>query len=276
MQLTSLARLSDLIFARSEGQIEDHGDYISIKTPNNPSYHWGNYLIFDRPPLAADCERWREIYSREFDYYQQIKHMTFTWQGPAPQESDLMPFLAAGFKLERGKAFLGQELKLPPRPQLESEFRILSSDSDWEQAIQLQSLCRNPAFEFENYLEFKRRQFATYRKLAEQDLGAWFGLFDQQQLLADLGIFHAGQQLDSKTLAQLEGLGRFQSVETHPEYRRKGLCSHLVYTAANYARQHWQLEQLVIEADADYHAATLYESLGFKPMEDNYSLSWWI
>jgi hypothetical protein len=30
-----------------------------------------------------------------------------------------------------------------------------------------------------------------------------------------------------------------------------------------------------MEADADYHAARIYESVGFKRHEINYALSWW-
>lgn len=35
------------------------------------------------------------------------------------------------------------------------------------------------------------------------------------------------------------------------------------------------IDHLVMEADVDYHAARIYESVGFRRQEVNHALSWW-
>jgi ribosomal protein S18 acetylase RimI-like enzyme len=64
-----------------------------------------------------------------------------------------------------------------------------------------------------------------------------------------------------------EGRGRFQSVGTAPEQRRRGICSRLVVEAARHATRLHGADRFVIVADPDYHALGLYESLGFERAE---------
>ena len=44
---------SELIFHRADGEVIDcraeHGCRV-IRTPSNPTYYWGNYLLFERAP----------------------------------------------------------------------------------------------------------------------------------------------------------------------------------------------------------------------------------
>jgi hypothetical protein len=41
------------------------------------------------------------------------------------------------------------------------------------------------------------------------------------------------------------------------------------------AFEEFGVDHLVMEADIDYHAARIYESIGFKRNELNHALSWW-
>ena len=81
--------------------------------------------------------------------------------------------------------------------------------------------------------------------------------------MGDLGIFFEGP------------VGRYQMVGTHPDFRKQGICGTLVYEAGLMAFEEFALDHLVMEADPDYHAARIYESVGFNKAEINYSLSWW-
>jgi len=81
-------------------------------------------------------------------------------------------------------------------------------------------------------------------------------------LIADLGIFCNAE------------LGRYQSVQTHPEFRRRGIAGALVYNAAFYALDRFNLETLVIVAEKDSPAMRLYQSIGFQFTE--YSMGIWI
>ncbi len=46
MEIQSLGYRTDLIFPKFDGQIIDRGNYLVILTPTNPTYYWGNFLLF--------------------------------------------------------------------------------------------------------------------------------------------------------------------------------------------------------------------------------------
>ncbi|MCJ7536463.1 MAG: GNAT family N-acetyltransferase, partial [Anaerolineales bacterium] len=68
-------------------------------------------------------------------------------------------------------------------------------------------------------------------------------------------------------------LARYQSVGTHPNFRRRGIAGTLVHKAALYAFDHHNVETLVIVAEADSPAQRLYQSIGFKFAE--YQMGVW-
>jgi ribosomal protein S18 acetylase RimI-like enzyme len=156
-----------------------------------------------------------------------------------------------------------QQVKIPPKYNQEVTVRPLESDEDWEQATLTQIACREAGHTLEGYTRFKRDQMQRYRRMSQAGLGHWFGAFLGPQLTADLGLFKAGR------------LGRFQSVGTHPAYRRLGICGALVYQASRYGFEQMGLETLVMVADENYHAAKIYESIGFTPQEHQVGLDWW-
>lgn len=260
--LFSLARRTDLLFTSFEGEIRDAGDYLTIRTPANPTYHWGNFLIFARPPVAGDAERWPELFRQTFADQPAVTHRLFNWQGEADATA-LEPFLAQGYVLDQALVLSARQLIPPAHLRPDLEIRPLADEAEWEAAIQLQLRCRDDRFGLAAYEPFKRRQFETYRRMADAGRGAWFGAFAQGRLVGDLGLFHDNQ------------LGRYQNVGTDPDFRRQGICANLVWCAGRYALETWGLDQLVMEADAGYHAARIYQNLGFAPVETNQSLSWW-
>ena len=73
-----------------------------------------------------------------------------------------------------------------------------------------------------------------------------------------------------------DGVGRFQWVATHPEFRRQGLCGTLVYILAAQALaqvgEQAQVKILVMAADPEYVAASIYESIGFSAIEKQFQL----
>ncbi len=58
---------------------------------------------------------------------------------------------------------------------------------------------------------------------------------------------------------------RYQAVDTALTHRRRGICSRLLVDAARHAVATYGATDLVIVADPDYHAAGIYESVGFRP-----------
>ena len=108
----------------------------------------------------------------------------------------------------------------------------------------------------ESYLEFTTRRTAADRALAESGDAAWWGAFVDGRLASVMGLVDAG-----------DGLARYQSVETHPELRGRGLAGTLVHRVATYGFDELGATTLVMVADPDYLAIRIYRSVGFLETE---------
>jgi ribosomal protein S18 acetylase RimI-like enzyme len=71
-----------------------------------------------------------------------------------------------------------------------------------------------------------------------------------------MGLISAGSEL-----------ARFQSVETDPDHRRKGLAGSLLYFASLYGFGELDARILVMVADPNYFAIDLYRAVGFAEAE---------
>jgi ribosomal protein S18 acetylase RimI-like enzyme len=261
MEITSLLHKTSLLFSEFSSQVFDKGDHILIQTPDNPTFHWGNYLIFQHAPRMGDFARWTELFRRSFPYYDHARHYVFAWQQDSCGE--YREFTDNGFKLERSVVLTADSVATPPRYHPEISVKTIVTDEEWEQVICCQISCAAEEYAGPGYEVFKRRQFAQYRRMAEAGIGAWYGAFLNGRIVGDLGIF------------RVENIGRYQNVGTHPEFRRRGVCQTLVYETARRSLDDGRIKTLVMEADAEYHAARIYESVGFRPTETHYALTWW-
>ncbi len=95
MQIRSLAYQTDLFFPRFDGEVADRGDYTVIRTPSNPTFHWGNFLLFDQPPVPGDLHRWRWLFAEEIGTAPAIKHLAFGWDSVHGETGDIQPLLDA-------------------------------------------------------------------------------------------------------------------------------------------------------------------------------------
>ena len=256
---------SDLIFHRAQGVVTDRGEYLLVRTPDNPTYHWGNFLLFAEAPRAGDLERWAVLSRQEIGEPHEVGHLVFGWD--STEKGEVEPFVAAGFELEHSLVMSTDAVAPPANPNREAELRALASDEDFARAVELQVLIGlEDGFEPDGHRIFRERKIAGYRRMTEAGLGHWFGAFLDGELVADLGLFWEG------------GLARYQNVSTHPEYRRRGLAGTLLHFAAGYSLDHGLrqagLERFVIVADEDYFAKDLYRSLGFETLEEAWGVGW--
>ena len=171
--------------------------------------------------------------------------------------------MEAGFSLNESVVLTARAIQPPPKCNPEVTMRPLVEEWEWSSALQNQLDCREPPYSREGYTPFKTRQMERYLAMVRAGLGAWFGAFLDGRVVADLGVFVE------------DGLGRFQSVGTHPHFRRRGICGTLVFEAARYAFTHLGAQTLVMVADENYHAAKIYESVGFQPAERFVNAEWW-
>jgi GNAT superfamily N-acetyltransferase len=255
MQLRSIGYRTDLIFPAFEGEILDRETYRVIRTPSNPTFYWGNFLLFAGPPQPGDFQRWRELFALEIGIPPLVRHQTFGWDTTTGEQGAIQPFLEDGFRRIHSVVLTARQVHLPPHPATEVTVRPLRTEAEWAEALANQVRCRGPEYGEAGYRVFKQRQMARYQAMVRAGLGEWFGTFVGEQLVADLGIFRDRE------------VGRFQNVETHPDFRRRGIAGALVYQSARYALTQFGLETLVIVADYDGLPARLYQSVGFQPVE---------
>lgn len=251
----SMTLKTEMIYWRAEGEVIDRGNYHLIRTPSNPTYYGGNLLFFDHPPGEGDFVRWLELFEREFKDDPAVKHILFMWDIPEGDTGALAPFVEGGFEIQSNVTLMASEVVPPPKINSEIRVRHIETDDEWDAVLEAKLRVRNPRFDLKTYAPFKRKWLDVRRRLADGGLGNWYGAYIGDRLVGDLGLFHDG------------AVARFQDVGTEDEFRRRGICGTLVYEVSKQAVETDGIKTLVMVADENYHAARIYESVGFKPKE---------
>jgi ribosomal protein S18 acetylase RimI-like enzyme len=243
--------------------LERRDGYAVVRSPSNPTYHWGNLLLFDEPPRAGDGTRWEALFAAAFDAEPEVRHRTFAWDradgdaGAAREE-----FVDRGYDFEDLVGLVAERLASHPRENRDVVVRSLdpaagADEALWAAVVELQVALRRVGEDEERSRTFSRRRLEELRTLFRAGRGSWYVALDpvSGDVAGSCGVVVAG------------GRGRFQLVGTAAEYQRRGVCSRLVVEAARCARDDHGAGRLVIVADANYHALGLYESLGFERRE---------
>jgi GNAT superfamily N-acetyltransferase len=259
VEITSLGYRTDLLLLELSGSVfHDTGEYVVVRTPDNPGYWWGNFLLY-RAPFAPDDAKVRvDAFHREFPAAQHVALGIDSTDGDIGAEDEVT---ASGLTVERDVVMTASAVVPPGRPNEQSTYRLLSSDDDWEQLFH-QSLATTEMMVDDGHREFTRRQLAAKRDLVETGHGKWFGAFDGDRLQSSLGLMFDGR-----------GLARFQNVQTSPEDRGRGLASTLVHRASTYGLTEGGAHTLVMVADPEYLAIRIYRALGFTDSETQLGVS---
>ncbi|PUA79745.1 GNAT family N-acetyltransferase [Nocardioides currus] len=258
MDIRSLGFRTDLRLLEMTGsEIEDRGTHLVIRTPANPTYFWGNFLLLRQRPVPGGE---REVIGAFRTEFPQAEHVSIGIDGTDDQTDLLQGFVDAGMEVDCGTVLTTGEL-VEPRPVAEGVvIRALESDDDWEGRAVLSRHLWSQTDE-DTFMTYARRKNEQERALVAQGVGQRFGAFVDDTLVSTAGIFvtHAG-------------LARYQSVETHPDHRRQGLAAAVVHAAGAHALATYGLETLVIAADTDGDAIRIYRSLGFTDAERHCTL----
>lgn len=250
----SLGYRTDLALLRLGGsETEDRGDHIVVRSPHNPGHWWGNFLLLPSVPPVDDTDRWLDAFGTAFPT---AGHVALGFDGVTGTTRALAAFTARGLRTEAQAVMTATSVHEPPHPNRDADYRALSSDQDWQQLVELRMSCIDAGLDPQSYREFSVAKVATIRGLVEDGQGAWFGAFTDDGLLSGLGLFRAGA-----------GLARFQSVETRPEARGRGLAGSLLHHASRYGFAELGAGTLVMVADPDYLAIRVYRSVGFSETE---------
>ncbi len=251
MEVRSLGYRTDLMIRVLEGsQIEDRGDYLVIRTPQNPTYWWGNFLLL-AAPRPGQAARWVTKFATEFPA---ASHVAIGIDVTEIGAVDIGEYVAQDLRLERSSVLTAQELAEPARQNRQAVYRELSGDDDWQQSAELRAVVN--AGEPGSDPGFLAARVAAERALTETGHGSWFGAFVDGALVAQLGLITDGL-----------GVARYQNVETHPDWRRRGLAGSLVWQAGQHGLDMLGASTLVIVADPHADAIRVYRTLGFTDAE---------
>jgi predicted N-acetyltransferase YhbS len=257
----SLAWATDIDVLALDRRVERRDGYLAIRSPSNPTYYWGNLLLFDEPPERGSAAPWEELFAAEFADEPRVRHVTLAWDrtdgaiGAAEEE-----FVSRGYILERTVGLIARpsEIAAHPRENRAVAIRALDPRGDedaWEQVTELGVASRDPIHEEHAHRAFRRERLANLREHFARGDGAWYVASAGEEVVASCGVVVTA------------GRGRYQDVDTAEVHRRQGISSRLVVAAGHDAATRFGAAALVILADPDYHALGLYESLGFRAIE---------
>jgi GNAT superfamily N-acetyltransferase len=260
VEVRSLGYRTDLMVRRLAGSsVEDRGHFIVVRTPQNPGFHWGNFLLWPGPPGEAGIEEWITAFGEEFP---PATHLTFGIDGteiPDGHERSAPGGLVADTSVVLTSDRVPEEGAAIGTPTV----RPLRSDSDWQEEHRLRiTLDEGDQPLSPVHLEFLRRGNDEARRTVEAGHAEYFGAFTGDRLCSVVGIASDGR-----------GVARYQNVGTHPDFRRRGLASLLLARAGSFGMEAFRARLLVIVADHDSRAAGLYRTVGFVPVEGQWGWS---
>ncbi|QUS57941.1 GNAT family N-acetyltransferase [Pseudovibrio brasiliensis] len=134
--------------------------------------------------------------------------------------------------------------------------RPIVSEEDWEQVIALQiDTAVEQGYDRDSFGAYTRTRFEARRRQVQEGSLNWFGAFDGDLLVADLGIYRDAV------------VSRFQEVETRPSHRKRGICAALVTVGVDWAKAEFPATVPVLQAFSDGPAGRIYRRCGFEHRE---------
>jgi ribosomal protein S18 acetylase RimI-like enzyme len=257
--LRSLGFATDLALLRLGGsQIEDHDTHLVVRSPTNPTYWWGNFVLVRDLDLPAT-----QGVSIFHDQFPQAEHLTVGLD--TTEAVDVSAYQQLGLEPDSSVVLTAPSLPASDAS-VPATVRRLDGDDDWRQSVALAHACRDDSQDDDEHLTYLVARKGTQRSMCATGSAAWFGAFVDGRLASQLGVVAAGPNLDGEQSA------RYQHVETDPQMRRLGLAGALVRAAATYAVEVFGVAHLVIVADPGYHAIDLYRRVGFTDLQTQVQL----
>jgi ribosomal protein S18 acetylase RimI-like enzyme len=246
MKITAPGLRTDLALLELQGsEVVDAGDHVVVRTPANPAFYWGNFILLPTAVPEDAIDHWIERFEAEFP---QARHRAI---GFADAEGEHAGWRSRGFDVEVDVDLaLGDAVPAASDLPGGIDVRPLASDDDWEQSAAL-GASDVPDDGRDDHLLFELRRAVAQRGMVDSGRGRWLGAFDGDRLVASLGIVRLGR------------LARYQNVMTRADYRKRGIAGALVRAAGEWARSDPEVEQLVIVAEEGGPAIGLYQRAGF-------------
>lgn len=256
---------TDFLLHRFGAEVRELPDCVVVRTPGHEGYFWGNCLMIPQMPADTDLAHWLSRFEEEVAAgCPGVRHVAIGVAGPPPGEAALPSWADAGFdimetatmRLRPGRLRDAAAPSAGPLALLHLDF----ADRGAVEAHVALQVADTQGFEPAGYRRFRERQMARFAQVHQAALGDWFGLWCDGTLVADCGMLYD------------DALGRFQSVLTHPDWRRRGLCRALVRAVCLHGFEARGLQELLMCADPDDIAIGIYESVGFERFDREWGL----
>ena len=183
------------LLLRWGSEVEDRGDYLAVRTPDNPTYYWGNFILVSAPPRADAVDEWLGVFRREFP---DAAHAALGIDRPSGGR--WRRCARPAWRVDQVVAMTAASVHPPPRPHdggdphAGGRRRLGAAGGRDARRARTRPTSRATS---------PRRKTASYRGAGRGGHGRWWGAFVDGLLVASLGIYTAG-----------EGLARFQAVKT--------------------------------------------------------------
>jgi len=118
------------VLAYSGSEVEEHVGHLVVRTPANPTYHWGNFVLVTDPDAVGEAGRWLGVFEAAFP---DARHRAI---GLCADPPDASAWESLGLEVEHEDVLAGQG---PRRTPLANGYvvRPLEAASDWEQDVRL-------------------------------------------------------------------------------------------------------------------------------------------
>lgn len=254
---------TDFLLHRFGAEVRELDDCVAVRSPGHEGYFWGNCLMIADAPADGDLAHWLQRFEQEVAQGRPgVRHVAIGINSLPPPADALPAWRAAGFDIVETATMRLQPGQLHTAPEASAaplQLRPIDFGSELDAIVALQA--SDPqGFEPEGWARFCRKQMERFALIHAAGLGEWFGLWCGDTLVADCGLLRDG------------GLGRFQNVLTHPDWRRRGLCRTLVHGVSQWGFDHWGLGELLMCADPGDVAIHVYESVGFQRFDSEWGL----
>lgn len=227
--------------------IEQHSDHLVVRTPANPDFHWGNFILVTDAAQTFDADRWLEVFAEA--------HPGADWIaiGLITPPTDRSAWAAHELDVEVDEALSTD--RCPRGTDLADGYRarrLVGSDWDRLVASELSDNQASDTYDAAAHERFVRTRSHLLAEASAREALAYFGAFDGDELVSSLGI------------VVCDGVARYQAVGTDSAHRRRGLAGHLLGVAAQWAGDQG-CHRWVIVTETTNPAGRLYRSVGFEP-----------
>lgn len=166
MAVRSLGFRTDLMLLQLQGAVvQDHGNHHVVRTPGNPSFWWGNFLLLGNPPSVQVPSHWVPIFRQIFPA---ASHVAIGVDSTTPIYASIQ---GTELELIEDVVLTAASVLPPPPPTSSAKVRKLDTDDDWRAAEALHLVNAMPRPD-DTFRLFVRRKLTALRSLQERGCGA--------------------------------------------------------------------------------------------------------